>query len=131
MKSYLCYSLVKNCVSSVPKIFGLSLSIFLLLISNFKEHLKHEIAIFLEQIFLRILESGNSTFAHKQRVLSVFYKLCTDAGIAIELFVNYDCDVNSKNIFERMIGIISTTSVNLLFFLVERMIGVIVFMHGL
>ena len=68
LKSYLCMSLVKNCVSDKPRIFGLSLSIFLLLITNFKEYLKSEISIFLENIFLRILESGNSTFAHKQRV---------------------------------------------------------------
>ncbi|CAE8639249.1 unnamed protein product, partial [Polarella glacialis] len=63
--------------------------------------------VFIEQIFLRILESGNSTFQHKSRVLNVFYKLCTDATTALELFLNFDCDVDEKNIFERTVDCLS------------------------
>merc|ERR550514_1072352 len=107
LKQQLCISLIKNSVSPIPKIFGLSLSIFVLLISNFKDHLKTEIGVFIEQVFLRILESGNSTYQHKHRVLQVFYKLCTDATTALELFLNFDCDVEEKNIFERMIDCLS------------------------
>jgi len=107
LKKSLCVSLIKNSVSSIPKVFHLSLQIFVLLIPNFKDHLKTEIGVFIEQIFLRILESGNSTFQHKLRVLQVFYKLCTDASTALELFINFDCDVDEKNIFERMIDCLS------------------------
>eukprot|EP00971_Amphidinium_carterae_P306116 6083798-Amphidinium_carterae.2 len=159
---------------------------------HLQDHLKTEIGVFIEQIFLRILESGNSTFQHKVehqlvlarallcphvqhhtlclvscgafcrwveeelryvqlscglakqlassivddslslhcackrkgswtrvdnnslirqehdssvgwlaallmlRVLQVFYKLCTDASTALELFINFDCDVDEK-----------------------------------
>jgi len=106
LKSYLCLAIVRNCLSSVPKIFGLSLSIFLVLVQHFKTHLKWEIPVFIETIFIRILDSGSCTFAHKQRVLSVFYKLCTDPSVAVELFVNYDCDLYSKNLFERMLDVL-------------------------
>lgn len=107
LKKLLCISLIKNSVSSIPKIFGNALRIFVMLITNFKDHLKSEIGVFIEQIFLRILESGNSTFHHKNHVLQVFYKLCTDASTALELFLNFDCDVDEKNIFERMIDCLS------------------------
>jgi brefeldin A-inhibited guanine nucleotide-exchange protein len=107
IKKLLCISLIKNSVSSIPKIFGLSLRIFVMLITNFKDHLKTEIGVFIEQIFLRILESGNSTFYHKNHVLQVFYKLCTDASTALELVLNFDCDVDEKNIFERMMDCLS------------------------
>jgi brefeldin A-inhibited guanine nucleotide-exchange protein len=107
LKTLLCVSLIKNSVSSIPKIFGLSLRIFVMLITNFKDHLKTEIGVFIEQIFLRILESGNSTFYHKNHVLQVFYRLCTDASTALELFLNFDCDVDEKNIFERMMDCLS------------------------
>jgi len=100
-------SLIKNSVSPIPKIFGLSLQIFVSLITNFKEHLRDEIGVFIEQIFLRILESGNSDFLHKSRVLQIFYKLCTDPTTPLELFLNYDCDVDEKNIFERTIDCLS------------------------
>lgn len=107
LKEQLCVSLIKNSVSPMPKIFGLSLQIFVMLITNFKDNLKSEIGVFIEQIFLKILESGNSTYQHKHRVLQVFYKLCTDASTALELFLNFDCDVEEKNIFERMIDCLS------------------------
>lgn len=107
LKRLLCVSLIRNSVSPIQKIFGLSLQIFVILITNFKEHLRNEIGVFIEQIFLRILESGNSTYLHKQRVLQVFDKLCTDATTALELFLNFDCDVDEKNIFERMIDCLS------------------------
>lgn len=103
LKKLLCISLIKNSVSSIPKIFNLSLGIFVKLITNFKEHLRNEIGVFIEQIFLRILESGNSTYNHKYTIVQVFYRLCTDASTALELFLNFDCDVDERNIFERMI----------------------------
>jgi len=110
LKQLLCQSLIKNSVSSIPKIFSLSLQIFVMLITSFKDHLKNEIGVFIEQIFLRILQSGNSTYQHKHRVLQVFNKLCTDAATALELFLNFDCDVDEKNIFERMIDCLSKIS---------------------
>eukprot|EP00928_Gymnodinium_smaydae_P017978 TRINITY_DN16856_c0_g1_i1.p1 TRINITY_DN16856_c0_g1~~TRINITY_DN16856_c0_g1_i1.p1 ORF type:complete len:1849 (-),score=514.47 TRINITY_DN16856_c0_g1_i1:74-5620(-) len=107
LKEHLCASLIKNSVSSIPKIFGLSLQIFVTLISGFKEHLRTETGVFIEQIFLRILESGNSTYHHKHRVLHVIYKLCTDASTALELFLNFDCDVEERNIFAHMVDCLS------------------------
>eukprot|EP00930_Biecheleria_cincta_P093702 TRINITY_DN8420_c0_g1_i1.p1 TRINITY_DN8420_c0_g1~~TRINITY_DN8420_c0_g1_i1.p1 ORF type:complete len:1819 (+),score=462.05 TRINITY_DN8420_c0_g1_i1:712-5457(+) len=107
LKKMLCESLIKNSVSPVPKIFALSLQIFVTLIANFKEHLRNEIGVFVDQIFLKILESGNSAFTHKSKVLQVFYKICTDATTALELFLNFDCDVDEKNIFERTIDCLS------------------------
>jgi len=107
LKRMLCFSLIKNSLSPNPKIFHDSLRIFVMLISHFKEHLRTEIGVFIEQIFLKILESGNSTFTHKNIVLQVFYKLCTDASTALELFLNFDCDLDEKNIFQRMIDCLS------------------------
>ncbi|CAD7942620.1 unnamed protein product [Amoebophrya sp. A120] len=103
LKTCLCLALIKNCVSAVPRIFSLSFSICVALIANFQKYLKAEVGIFMESIFLRILESPNSTFQHKQRVLTVFYKLCTDAKTSTELFLNYDCDVLAQNLFERVV----------------------------
>lgn len=99
IKTHLCLSLVKNCLSDKPKIFGLSLSIFLTLVMQFRSNLKNEMAIFIDSIFLKLLESSNSTYLHKQRVVTVFYKLFADASAVIELFLNYDCQVYEKNVF--------------------------------
>ena len=48
IKNNLCESLLANSVSSDKIVFELSLSIFVALLNNFKEHLKTEIGLFLE-----------------------------------------------------------------------------------
>ncbi|KAI8495892.1 hypothetical protein Bbelb_263080 [Branchiostoma belcheri] len=45
IKQYLCVALSKNGVSPVPKVFELSLAIFLTLLSHFKTHLKMQIEV--------------------------------------------------------------------------------------
>eukprot|EP00397_Hematodinium_sp_SG-2012_P001747 GEMP01001752.1.p1 GENE.GEMP01001752.1~~GEMP01001752.1.p1 ORF type:complete len:1700 (+),score=348.55 GEMP01001752.1:43-5142(+) len=100
VKTQLLISLIKNCVSPMPSIFGQSLTIFEVLITSFKEFLKGEIGVFIEKVFLQILGSGNSTYQHKHRVLKVFYKLMTDKISALELFLNFDCSEKEANIFE-------------------------------
>lgn len=52
IKQYLCVALSKNGVSSVPDVFELSLAIFLTLLSNFKMHLKMQIEVILQLVFL-------------------------------------------------------------------------------
>ena len=104
IKDILCDSILKNSVSHEKPIFSLSLSIFLGLFMNFRTSLKHEIGIFIEEIFLRILDSGNSSYQHKFLILQVFNKISYYPKCILELFVNYDCDVERKNIFERIIA---------------------------
>lgn len=45
IKQYLCVALSKNGASSVPDVFELSLSIFLILLADFKQHLKRQIEV--------------------------------------------------------------------------------------
>lgn len=103
IRQYLCQSLLQNCTSNYTQIVGLSLQVFLVLINNFKRHLKAEIEIFVTSIFLRILQSENSSFEHKMLVLEVLNNLCDDASILGEIFLNYDCDWNTNDLFKQII----------------------------
>uniref|UniRef100_A0A915I2T7 SEC7 domain-containing protein n=1 Tax=Romanomermis culicivorax TaxID=13658 RepID=A0A915I2T7_ROMCU len=107
IKQYLCVALSKNGVSSVPEVFEISLSIFLTLIENFKTHLKVQIEVFFREIFLNILETVSSPFEHKWMVMQALTKLCSDAQAVVDIYVNYDCDLSSANIFERLINDLS------------------------
>jgi brefeldin A-inhibited guanine nucleotide-exchange protein len=104
IRNFLCVSLLSNCTSQVAQVTGLSLQIFILLMQNFKEHLKREVEVFVSTIFLRILESENSTYEHKLRVLEVFHSICRDPTTQIEIFVNYDCDLEAINLFTRIVS---------------------------
>ncbi|XP_043923098.1 brefeldin A-inhibited guanine nucleotide-exchange protein 1 [Protopterus annectens] len=107
IKQYLCVALSKNGVSSVPEVFELSLSIFLTLLSNFKTHLKMQIEVFFKEIFLYILETSTSSFDHKWMVIQTLTRICADAQGVVDIYVNYDCDLNAANIFERLVNDLS------------------------
>ncbi|XP_052337631.1 brefeldin A-inhibited guanine nucleotide-exchange protein 2-like isoform X2 [Oncorhynchus keta] len=107
IKQYLCVALSKNGVSSVPEVFELSLAIFLTLLSHFKVHLKMQIEVFFREIFLTILETSSSSFEHKWMVIQTLTRICANAQCVVDIYVNYDCDLNAANIFERLVNDLS------------------------
>ncbi|XP_022757105.1 brefeldin A-inhibited guanine nucleotide-exchange protein 2-like isoform X1 [Durio zibethinus] len=110
IKQYLCLSLLKNSASTLMIVFQLSCSIFISLVSRFRAGLKAEIGVFFPMIVLRVLENvSQPNFQQKMIVLRFLDKLCVDSQILVDIFINYDCDVNSSNIFERMVnGLLKT-----------------------
>lgn len=67
----LCEGLIRNCVSVHENIFKLSASIFLKMVESFKFGIKNEIAVFIEDIFIKILESSTSAYQQKLSSLLV------------------------------------------------------------
>ncbi|KAK8635509.1 hypothetical protein V6N13_004243 [Hibiscus sabdariffa] len=110
IKQYLCLSLLKNSASTLMIVFQLSCSIFISLVSRFRAGLKAEIGVFFPMIVLRVLENvAQPNFKQKMTVLRFLDKLCFDSQILVDIYINYDCDVNSSNIFERMVnGLLKT-----------------------
>ncbi|URE30223.1 Guanine nucleotide-exchange protein [Musa troglodytarum] len=110
IKQYLCLSLLKNSASAHLIVFQLSCSIFMSLVSRFRPGLKAEIGVFFPMIVLRVLENvAQPNFQQKMIVLCFFEKLCVDSQILVDIFINYDCDIHSSNIFERMVnGLLKT-----------------------
>ncbi|KAI3498366.1 hypothetical protein L1887_34139 [Cichorium endivia] len=111
IKQYLCLSLLKNSASTLVIVFQLSCSIFISLLSRFRAGLKAEIGVFFPMIVLRVLENvAQPNFQQKTIVLRFLERLCAvDSQILVDIFVNYDSDVNSSNIFERMVnGLLKT-----------------------
>ena len=103
VKEYLCVSLIQNSVSSFTPLIHLSLQIFVSLMKQFKVHLKDQIQTFLSDICLRILESANSPFKLKSIVLSAMLHITSDDTMLGEIFLNYDCDPNAIDLFQRIV----------------------------
>ncbi|XP_019460867.1 PREDICTED: brefeldin A-inhibited guanine nucleotide-exchange protein 1-like [Lupinus angustifolius] len=110
IKQYLCLSLLKNSALSAMTIFQLQCSIFMNLLSKFRSALKKEIGMFFPMLILRVLENVlQPSFLQKMTVLSLLDKVSQDPHIIIDIFVNYDCDVDASNIFERIVnGLLKT-----------------------
>ncbi|XP_063931545.1 brefeldin A-inhibited guanine nucleotide-exchange protein 2-like isoform X2 [Zophobas morio] len=104
IKKHLCISLLRNGTSQNTFIFKLSLSIFMLLLGNFRRFLKPQIEIIFKNVFLLILESPTSSFRHKWLILQALASICGDPQMIVDLHVNYDCDLSMDNIFIRLVG---------------------------
>jgi brefeldin A-inhibited guanine nucleotide-exchange protein len=107
IKQFLCVALSKNGVSNISDVFRTSLAIFLALLMNFKTHLKMQIEVFFKEIFLTILETPTSTFEHRWMVIQALTRICEDAQCVVDIYVNYDCNLSSANIFERLVNDLS------------------------
>ncbi|KAF6174168.1 hypothetical protein GIB67_033700 [Kingdonia uniflora] len=110
VKQYLCLSLLKNSAVSVMSIFQLQCSILMSLLSKFRSGLKAEIGIFFPMLILRVLENVlQPSFLQKMTVLNLLEKIFQDPQIIVDIFVNYDCDVDAPNLFERTVnGLLKT-----------------------
>jgi len=82
----------------------LASNIFLALIAHFKPCLKTEIGVFLDTIYLQILASSNSTYEHKRMSLAVFSTMCQEPRTVVEVFLNYDCDMDNFNVFQQVVN---------------------------
>ena len=105
IKGHVCTAIVENGVSTNAKALSYTLKIFLSLMRHFKSSLKVEIGVFISNIFLRVLESPNSTLQQKWLLLKVFFHaICKEPLTLAELYINYDCDLNSPDVFVRMVN---------------------------
>eukprot|EP00258_Populus_trichocarpa_P048428 XP_024464447.1 brefeldin A-inhibited guanine nucleotide-exchange protein 1 isoform X1 [Populus trichocarpa] len=110
IKQFLCLSLIKNTALSVMAIFQLQCSIFMMLLVKFRSGLKEEIGIFFPMLVLRVLENVNQpSFLQKMTVLNFVDKISQDSQIIVDIFINYDCDVDAPNLYERIVnGLLKT-----------------------
>jgi len=107
VKTYLSYALLRACVSSSSTIFQYASGIFTVLLLRFRESLKAEIGVFFPLIILRSLDSSDSPLHQRTCVLRMLEKVCKDSQMLADIFVNYDCDLEATNLFERMVNALS------------------------
>ncbi|CAG8757223.1 15865_t:CDS:2, partial [Acaulospora morrowiae] len=102
IKQYLCLSLNRNAVSPVPQVFEISLEIFWKCMSKLRSHLKKEIEVFINEIFLPIMELRSSSMKQKYALMNILARICSDPQTLVEIYLNYDCDREAlDNTYER------------------------------
>ncbi|XP_028786878.1 brefeldin A-inhibited guanine nucleotide-exchange protein 5-like [Neltuma alba] len=107
VKAYLSYALLRASVSQSPVIFQCATGIFSVLLWRFRESLKGEIGILFPLIVLRPLDGLEFPVNQKISVLGMVDKICRDPQMLADIFVNYDCDLEAANLFERMVSALS------------------------
>ncbi|GMI89380.1 BFA-VISUALIZED ENDOCYTIC TRAFFICKING DEFECTIVE1, HOPM interactor 7 [Hibiscus trionum] len=107
VKAYLSYALLRASVSQSPVIFQYATGIFAVLLLRFRESLKGEIGVFFPLIVLRSLDGSDFPINQKTSVLRMLEKVCKDPQMLVDVYVNYDCDLEAPNLFERMVTTLS------------------------
>lgn len=107
IKEKLIDSLVTNTLSNEIKIFKISFSAFLIIIRKFRDNLKDQIEIFINKVMIGFLESENLGFVYKEVILDGLIQLASDCNFFIELYVNFDCDINYKAIFSELMNLVT------------------------
>ncbi|KAJ4835000.1 Brefeldin A-inhibited guanine nucleotide-exchange protein 5 [Turnera subulata] len=107
VKAYLSYALLRAAVAQSPVIFQYATGIFSVLLLRFRESLKGEVGIFFPLIVLRSLDGSDFPVSQKLSVLRMLEKVCKDPQMLVDVYVNYDCDLEAPNLFERMVTTLS------------------------
>ena len=100
-------SLLQNALSNKIYIFQLSLQVFVSVIKCFRGHLKEQIEIFMMKVLIKFLESEIIDFEYKKSILEALILLADDVEFLVEIYVNYDCDVNCNAIFSVLINLLT------------------------
>ncbi|PMD36316.1 Sec7-domain-containing protein [Hyaloscypha variabilis F] len=104
LKFYLCLSITRNGASSVDKVFEVCCEIFWLMLKFMRAPFKKEIEVFLNEIYLALLERRNAPVAQKLYFMGILQRFCADPRALVETYLNYDCDRNSvDNMFQTLI----------------------------
>ncbi|CAE6963053.1 BIG1 [Symbiodinium sp. CCMP2456] len=108
VRRFFSVSLTRNSLSSGLKMTKLALRLVVLVSKLFGESLSYELGVFLDQIVLPVLVSGNSSYAQKHWMLQVSQTLFGEAASAVlAVFLIFDCDLQKRNVLERMIESLS------------------------
>jgi hypothetical protein len=70
---------------------------------HFRRLLKAEMGVFLPLVALRPLEKAPLSAAHRLAALRLLRDCAACPGLLVDLFANYDCDLEAANLFERML----------------------------
>ncbi|TAQ84292.1 hypothetical protein B7494_g7382 [Chlorociboria aeruginascens] len=103
IKFYLCLSITRNGASSVDRVFEVCCEIFWLMLKFMRAPFKKEIEVFLNEIYLALLERRNAPVAQKLYFMGILHRFCADPRALVETYLNYDCDRNVDNMFQTLI----------------------------
>jgi brefeldin A-inhibited guanine nucleotide-exchange protein len=66
-------------------------------------YLQKEIEVFLNEIYLALLERRNAPVVQKLYFMGILQRFCADPRALVETYLNYDCDRNVDNMFQTLI----------------------------
>ncbi|CAD7699204.1 unnamed protein product [Ostreobium quekettii] len=99
----LCMVLLRNCSTSEVKGFQYAVRLYISIIlqRQLRLWMKAELGAFYPLLLLRPIEAGPLEPAILTVVLTALKRLCKEPQMQVDLYINFDCDMHSINLYER------------------------------
>jgi brefeldin A-inhibited guanine nucleotide-exchange protein len=107
LRQPLCLALLRNCAASDPAAYALAVRLLgsILSLPRLRLGLRAELGAFYPLLLLRPLEHDAPDLANLAAALGTLKALMGDPQLMVDLFINYDCDLQASNLFERTVQV--------------------------
>ncbi|UJR20526.1 hypothetical protein I4U23_023653 [Adineta vaga] len=108
VKDSLCRNLISMLNSTKIQLFSASLRVTFLVFESLRTHLKCHFEFLITRLMeLIVSEQSKISYEQKEIVLETVVQLLRIPGLPAELYLNYDCDLYSTNLFEELTKMLS------------------------
>ena len=119
LRNDLCRHLLRASQVENLTILSLSLRVVFNLFMSIKEHMKVQLEVFLTSVHLRLLNKpSNGPFVggfhvspKEELALESMLEFCREPSLMIDLYTNYDCDVQCTNLFDSIVNTLCVRSI--------------------
>lgn len=107
LRQPLCLALLRNCAANDPGAYALAVRLLaaILALPRLRLGLRAELGAFYPLLVLRPLEQEAPDPTNLLGALGVLRALLSDPQLVVDLFINYDCDLQASNLFERTVQV--------------------------
>lgn len=107
LRQPLCLALLRNCAASDPVAYALALRLLMaiLCLPRLRMGLRAELGAFYPLLVLRCLEQQQPEQANVQAALGALQGLLAEPQLLVDLYVNFDCDLQASNLYERTVQV--------------------------
>lgn len=107
LKNHISNVLIKNGISFETVIVHAVSELFICCIKKFKVSLKTSIEKYIIDVIFASLENPSTSVEIKLIHLKTIEFMVSDSQFLVDLFINYDCGLQSDNIFEKLVTLLS------------------------
>ncbi|KAL4515001.1 hypothetical protein Ndes2526B_g03682 [Nannochloris sp. 'desiccata'] len=110
LRQPLCLALLRNCMSPYNQAVDAAVSILTAIIASprLREFLKAEVGALYPLLLLRPLEAERPESPHQVlAALTGLAGVCSSPQVLVDIFVNYDCNLQAANLFERTVKLLA------------------------
>jgi hypothetical protein len=107
LRQPLCLVLLRNCAAADPAAYALAVRLLgsILSLPRLRLGLRAELGAFYPLLLLRPLEQEAPDLGTLTAALGTLKALMGDPQLVVDLFINYDCDLQASNLFERTVQV--------------------------